>query len=70
MIGLIDSCEVCKKYKRNPAKPVVGFPWSKVFNEIVALDIGDRREKVFGDSRLSNPMLSGILDKRRNQKQL
>ena len=47
MIGLIDSCEVCKKYKRNPAKPVVGLPWSKVFNEIVALDIGEIEGKKF-----------------------
>ena len=44
---LIDSCEVCKKYQRNPAKPVVGFLWSKVFNEIVALDIGEIEDKKF-----------------------
>ena len=38
---LIGSCEVCRKYKRNPAKPVVGFSWSKVFNDIVAVDLGE-----------------------------
>ena len=47
VVGLIDSCEVCKKYKRNPAKPVVSFPCSKIFNEIVALDIGEIEEKKF-----------------------
>ena len=36
--GLIASCEVCQKYKRNPTKPVVGFSWSKIFNEIISVD--------------------------------
>ena len=29
VIDLIASCEVCRRYKRNPAKPVVSFSWSK-----------------------------------------
>ena len=44
---LIASCEVCRKYKRNPAKPVVGFPWGKIFNEVLALDVGEIAEKKF-----------------------
>ena len=44
---LIGSCEVCKRYKRNPAKPVVSFPWSKTFNEILALDVGEIEERKF-----------------------
>ena len=47
MTGLIASCEVCKKYKRNPAKSVVGFSWCKVFNEIIAMDIGEIEGKKF-----------------------
>ena len=38
---LIDRCEVCRKYKRNPAKPVVGFSWGSTFNEVVAMDLGE-----------------------------
>ena len=44
VIRLIDSCEVCKKYKRSPAKPVVGFSWSKEFNGTIAMDIGEIEE--------------------------
>ena len=29
---LIATCEVCRRYKRTPAKPVVSFSWSKTFN--------------------------------------
>ena len=44
---LIASCEVCRRYKRNPAKPVVSFSWSKTFNEVVALDVGEIEENKF-----------------------
>ena len=44
---VIDSCEVCRKYKRNPAKPVVGFSWGTIFNETIAIDIGEIEEKKF-----------------------
>ena len=44
---LIASCEVCRRYKRNPAKPVVSFSWSKTFNEVVALDVGEIEERKF-----------------------
>ena len=44
---LIACCEVCRKYKRNPAKPVVSFPWSKTFNEVLALDVGEIEGRKF-----------------------
>ena len=44
---LIASCEVCRRYKRNPAKPVVGFSWGKTFNEVLALDVGEIEERKF-----------------------
>lgn len=47
MTGLIDSCKTCMKYKRNPAKPVVGFSWSRTFNEIIAIDVGELQERKF-----------------------
>ena len=44
---LIASCEVCRRYKRNPAKPVVSFSWGKTFNEVLALDVGEIEERKF-----------------------
>lgn len=44
---LIYNCEICKKYKRNPAKPVVAFSWSKIFNDAIAMDIGEIEERKF-----------------------
>ena len=35
------------KYKRNPAKLVVGFSWTKVFNETIAMDLGEIEQKKF-----------------------
>ena len=34
-----DSCEVCKKYKATPARPVVAFPMASQFNEKVCMDL-------------------------------
>ena len=34
-----DKCESCLKYKRNKAKPVVGLPMARTFNETVAMDL-------------------------------
>lgn len=43
----IEKCEVCKKYKKVPARPVVGFKWSKTFNEVLAVDLGEWEGKKF-----------------------
>ena len=31
----------CKKYRKNPSKPVVGLPLASRFNEVLTLDIGE-----------------------------
>src|SRR5215469_16111224 len=36
-----ENCEICKKYKRNPSRPIVGLPISTRFNEVVAMDLGE-----------------------------
>jgi hypothetical protein len=36
-----DDCITCKRYRRNPGKPVVGFPMAQKFNEVVAMDLGE-----------------------------
>ena len=47
MEEIIAECETCRKYRRNPAKPVVGFSWSHVFNEVVAVDLGEIEGRKF-----------------------
>ena len=44
---LLATCEICRKYKRNPGKPVVSFSWSSIFNEVLALDVGEIEERKF-----------------------
>ena len=44
---LIASCDVCRRYRKNPAKPVVSFSWGKTFNEVLALDVGEIEERKF-----------------------
>ena len=44
---LIATCEICRKHKKNPGKPVVSFSWSNVFNEVLALDVGEIEERKF-----------------------
>ena len=34
-----ESCVICKKYKKTPPRPVVGFPMATKFNECVAMDL-------------------------------
>src|SRR5215469_17403920 len=36
-----ENCAICKKYKRTPARPVVGLPLGKDFNDVVAMDLGE-----------------------------
>src|SRR5215469_9827209 len=35
------TCDICLRYKRTPARPVVGFPLSNNFNETVSMDLGE-----------------------------
>ena len=36
-----DKCRTCKIYSKPPSKPVVGFPYAKTFNDIIAIDLKD-----------------------------
>ena len=36
-----EGCETCLKYKKTPARPVVGLPMAKLFNEVVSMDLGE-----------------------------
>ena len=42
-----ENCDVCKRYKRNPARPVVSLPMASTFNESVAMDL-----KVFSQGKM------------------
>ena len=33
------NCDVCKRYKRSPPRPAVGFPLATTFNDTVAMDL-------------------------------
>ena len=33
------TCDICKRYKKNAPRPIVSFPLAKVFNETVAMDL-------------------------------
>ena len=37
--SITDACDVCKRFKRAPSRPVVSLPLSSEFNELVAMDI-------------------------------
>ena len=67
VMEVIANCKVCAKYKRNPAKPVVGFPWSKTFNETIAVDLGEiegRRFLVMVDMMTRYCQAKWLKDKR------
>ena len=39
LIDLVsENCQVCKRFKRTPARPVVSLPIATEFNEAVAMD--------------------------------
>lgn len=38
---MTEKCGVCLRYKKTPARPVVGLPWAKNFNDVVAVDLGE-----------------------------
>ena len=41
------SCDVCKRLKKTPLRPVVGFPLATDFNHVIAVDL-----KSIGDNLL------------------
>ena len=40
-----EKCEVCRKFRKSPARPKVAFPMSDDFNKCVALDLKQRNKK-------------------------
>ena len=34
-----ESCEFCRKLKKPPLKPIVGFPMAQEFSEVVCMDL-------------------------------
>ena len=41
------NCETCKRYKKSPLRPVVGFPLASNFNDVVAVDLKSYGENVY-----------------------
>ena len=62
-------CDVCKRFKKRPLKPAVGFPLASQFNQTVAMDL-----KQFGDKymlhmvdHLSRYSAACIIDNKRKE---
>src|SRR5678815_3679220 len=47
IIDIVGKCDTCIKYKKTPARPIVGMPMAKHFNEVVALDLGEIENRRF-----------------------
>ena len=39
VLEFLEQCEVCRKYRKTPARPKVGLPKAKDFNDVVSLDL-------------------------------
>ena len=43
-----ENCDICKRFKKPKARPVVGFTLAKDFNEVVSMDLKDiKQHKIF-----------------------
>ena len=42
-----ENCELCKQYKKTPARPVVSLPLATEFNEVVAVDLKEWKPSVY-----------------------
>lgn len=40
-------CDTCKRYKKKPLRPVVGFPLASTFNEVLAVDLKSYGEGLY-----------------------
>ena len=45
-------CDVCTRYRRVPARPIVGMTMARNFNELVTVDLGDDLGKLEGNGFL------------------
>ena len=41
------NCEICKRYKRTPSRPIVSMPMAQQFNDVVAMDLKTYENKYF-----------------------
>ena len=41
------SCDTCKRYKKSPLRPVVGFPLARDFNEVIAVDLKSIGDNIY-----------------------
>ena len=39
--NVCQKCDICKVYKNEPSKPVVGMPMASSFNEVLTMDLGE-----------------------------
>ncbi|CAG2190172.1 unnamed protein product [Mytilus edulis] len=44
---ITEGCDVCKKYKKTPARPVVSLPLATYFNEVVAVDLKEWKPNTY-----------------------
>ncbi|CAG2191491.1 unnamed protein product [Mytilus edulis] len=44
---ITEGCDVCKKYKKTPARPVVSLPLATEFNEVVAVDLKEWKPNTY-----------------------
>lgn len=42
---IVNNCDICKKYKKTPARPVVSIPLARDFNDVVAMDLKEWDKK-------------------------
>ena len=63
-------CDVCRRFKRRPLKPAVGFPLATQFNETVALDLkqfGPNKYMLHMVDHLSRYSAACIIDNKRKE---
>lgn len=44
---IVENCDVCKRYKKTPARPVVSLPLATEFNEVVAVDLKEWKPNLY-----------------------
>ena len=47
MKKVCEEYDICRKYKRNPSRPVVGLPLAENFNGVLTVDLGGAYEDRF-----------------------
>ncbi|XP_078490921.1 uncharacterized protein LOC144747058 [Ciona intestinalis] len=47
ILGIVQSCSTCQKYKKPPARPAVGLSWGSDFNDTVAMDLHELEHNIW-----------------------